>query len=240
MLTLDQVKEALPKTLKTAADQKLVDKINTANSDPMVAEHIRENFVSYAQVLKEGKYRLEDYLNAVTYVSFKLMNQSNQNAYKYTFPKRYQDLRARGATDKDISAYVHAYNKGKLVNEILEQTLIPTWVLNQDAYQKAINVQTELMLTANSEKVRAEAANSLLTHLKRPETKDVNLNIGVQETDGMKELNEMLSSLAQRQQEVIRSGVGTKTIAHQGLGETIDITPNSEQESHHTKAKQGK
>ena len=62
-----------------------------------------------------------------------------------------------------------SYNKNKLVNLILEQSMIPSWVLNQDMYQKALNVQCELMLTANSEKV-SDAANSILTHLKPPQS----------------------------------------------------------------------
>ena len=57
-----------------------------------------------------------------------------------------------GKNAKDISSFVTSYNKNKLVNLILEQSMIPSWVLNQDMYQKALNVQCELMLTANSEK----------------------------------------------------------------------------------------
>ena len=223
MLTVAEIKEALPPHLKTAATQGLTDRVNQANGDPEIAEHIRNNFISYTHVLGEGKFKTEDYVSAVTYVSFKLMGYTNQESYKRTFPSRYQALAARGATDKDVSAYVAAYAKTKLVNLILEQTLTPVWVLNQDIYQKAINKQAELMLTANSEKVQTEAANSLLTHLKRPETKQVEVSLGVREHSGMNELRDMLSSMAQRQQELIGQGVPTKSIAHQVLGKSIGI-----------------
>jgi len=96
------------------------------------------------------------------------------------------------------------------------------------------------MLTANSEKVRSDAANSVLTHLKRPENKTVDINIGVQESDSMKELRDMMSAMAQKQQELIKSGISTKQIAEQKFGgsfgpsqskanQIIDVTPVKEQ-----------
>jgi hypothetical protein len=217
MLTRDQVEQSLPATLKGAATQQFTDRINNIVSDPVVAEQIRDNFVSYTSVLKDGRFKTEDYLSAVTYVSFKLMGLSNQEAYMRTFPQRYQQLLAKNTSAKDISAYVSAYNKGKLVNLILEQTLVPSWVLNQDIFQKAINTQFELMTTAQSEKVRTEAANSILTHLKRPETKAINLNLGVNESSGLTELKAMMTDLAQRQREAIENGTPTKLIAAQPI-----------------------
>lgn len=217
MLTRDQLEQALPPNLKGAATQQLTDRINNVVTDPIVAEQIKENFVSYTSVLKDGRFKTDDYLSAVTYVSYKLMGLSNQDAYMRTFPKRYQALLAKNTSSKDIAAYVSAYNKGKLVNLILEQTLVPSWVLNQDIYQKAINTQLELMTTAQSEKVRTEAANSILTHLKRPEVKSINLNLGTQENSGLAELKGMLTQLAEKQIEAIQSGTPTQLIAAQPI-----------------------
>lgn len=225
MLTRDQVEQALPPNLKSAATQQLTDRINNITSDPVIAEHIRDNFVSYTQVLKDGRFKTEDYLHAVTYVSYKVMGMSNQDAYMRTFPQRYQALVAKGTSSKDIAAYVSAYNKGKLVNLILEQTLVPTWILNQETYQKAINTQAELMLTATSEKVRCDAADSILNHLKRPEVKSVNLNLGVHESSGLTELKGMLTQLAESQREAIANGVPTKLIAAQPIvdGDYVEV-----------------
>lgn len=217
MLTVQEVERALPANLKSAATQPFVDQINNIVSDPLVAEQVRENFISYTKVLQDGKFKTEDYLHAVTYVSFKLMGLSNQDAYFKTFPARHQALVAKGTTAKDISSYVSAYNKGKLVNMILEQTLVPSWVLNQDIYQKAINTQAELMLTAQSELVRTQAANSLLTHLAKPKEAGPLVNIDMRENSGMTELKDMLRTLANRQQEAIQGGVSTKVIAEQAI-----------------------
>jgi glutamine synthetase type III len=119
---------------------------------------------------------------------------------------------------------VSAYNKGKLVNLILEQTLVPTWVLNADIYQKAINTQADLMMNSASDKVRCDAANSLLTHLKKPEAAGPLINLDLRETSGMNELKDMLRQVASRQQAAIESGVSTADIAAQPIieGEAIN------------------
>jgi len=156
-------------------------------------------------------------VHAVAYVSYKLMGNSNQDAYFKTFPQRYSSLVSRGATPKDISAYVAAYNKGKLVNLILEQTLVPVWILNQDVYQKAINTQEHLMVNAQSELVRTNAANSILTHLAKPKEVAGKLTIAMEETNGMKELTELMRQLAQKQLGAIERGVSAKEIAAQRI-----------------------
>lgn len=205
-LTQDDVKKALPTNLRSAVTQSLVDNLNNISADPIMAENIRNNFVGYAGILKEGKFKTEDYLHAVAYVSYKLMGYNNEEAYARTFPTRHANLVAKGTSQKDIAAYVSAYHRGKLVNLIMEQSLVPTWVLNQDLFQKALNVQAELMMHANSEKVRTDAANSILNHLKKPDTKDFQLNINTEESSGMREMREMLGQLAAQQRELIEKG----------------------------------
>lgn len=217
MLTIQEVEKALPPNLKTAVTQSFVDRINSIVSDPIIAEQVRNNFISYTKVLQDGKFKTEDYLHAVTYCSFKLMGLSNQDAYFRTFPQRHAALVAKGTSAKDIASYVSMYNKGKLVNMIMEQTLVPSWVLNQDAYQKAINTQVELMTTAASEMVRTQAANSILTHLAKPKEAGPLVNIDMRENSGMNELKDALVKLATQQRELIQSGVSTKTIAEQTI-----------------------
>lgn len=217
MITLEEVERSLPPQLKSKATPNLVKALNNLNTDPEHAETIRNNFISYSSVLRDGVFKLEDYLNAVAYVSFKMMGYNNKESYQRTFPQRYSALVARGATDKDISAYIAAYNKNKLVNLVLEQSLIPSWILNQDAYQKAINTQLDLMNNSQSDFVRTQAANSILTHLKRPETKQVELKIDTTASDGIAELKESMLRLAEKQKELIEMGASTKTIAHEPI-----------------------
>lgn len=214
MLTKEEVVRAMPASLKSSVTQNLVDTVNTAVQDPIVADAVRENFIHYAGVLKDGKFKTEDYLNAVMYVSYKHMNYSNEDAYAKTFPQRYHKLIAAGTSKKVISSYVSMYNKGKLVNAILEQTMIPIWVLNQHAVQKAINTQIEIMEDSSLNAIaRAQAANSILTHLKKPESVKGQLDINITDNSGMNELKNTLEQLAQRQREAIESGMSAREIA---------------------------
>ncbi len=204
--TIESVKEAVPSHMRASVSQDLVDKLNQVSSDPIIAENVRDNFISYGAILKEGRFKLDEYLNAVAYVSYKVMGNTNEEAYSKTFPVRYSNLIAKNTAKKDIASYVHAYNKGKLVNLILEQTLIPVWVLNQDIYQRAINKQMDLMLNATSEKVQQEAANSILTHLAKPKDTKLQISIGETENAGMSEMRELMKELATRQRNAISNG----------------------------------
>lgn len=217
MLTLDQIQRALPPNLKSSATPAIVDLVNNVSNDPIFAQQVRDNFISYTSVLRDGKYKTEDYVNAVTYVSFKLLGHSNQDAYFKTFPQRHAALIAKGTSSKDIAAYVSAYNKGKMVNAIMEQTLVPSWVLNQALYQEALNVQAELMVSSNSDKVRCDAANSILTHLAKPKEAGPLINIDMRESSGMNELREALTNMAKQQQQLISAGMSTKEIASQRI-----------------------
>lgn len=228
MLTREMVEKALPANLKSAATQTLTDQINNLVADPIIAEQIRQNFISYTRVFQEGKFKTEDYLHAVAYVAFKHMGYTNQEAYFRTFPQRHAALVAKGTSSKDISAYVSAYHKGKLVNLIMEQSLVPMWIINQDAYQKAINTQLDIMDNSQSDMARTAAANSILTHLAKPKEAAVNLNVNMAETSGMSEMREMLMSLARKQQEAIEAGISPREIAGQKL---IDITPVEKSEA---------
>lgn len=205
-LTLDQFRDALPDQMKKNINVDVVNGINALLGDPDMAEQYRDNLLGYTQVMKEGKFKLTSYVSAVKYVTQKLAGKNNQDAYMATFPDKWNDWIARNVSSKDISSYVSVYNGSKLVNLILEQTLVPNWILNQDIRQKAINHLATLMTTASSEKVQAEAAIGLLTHLKMPEKLKVELDVGVKENSVMDQLQKASLDLAQRMQAMAAVG----------------------------------
>lgn len=218
MLTLDEFKLALPDKVRKSVNQELIDHVNTLISDPEMMEHYRNNLVSYTSVMKDGKFKIEQYLDAVRYVSFKLMGMTNIEAYSRAFPQKIANFQNQGVAAKDIASYVTAYNKGKLVNLIYSQTLVPVHVLNMDMYQKALNAQFELGMSADSEKVRSDALNSVLTQLKPPETKKVELDIGVKEDGSLNALRQTMMELAAQQRAMMEAKVITaQDAAHQKL-----------------------
>lgn len=207
LLDMDTFVRCLPKRCKTTVSQAVVKEINKAiTSEPEIRDIYRDNLIGFTDVMKEGRYKMPDYINAVRYVSFKLMGNNNTIAYAKTFPDRYARLVAQGAEAKDISAYACTYNKGKLVNLIFAQTLVPTHVLNADIHQEAINAQAAIMRNpAVSDKVRVEAANSLLIHLKPPET-GMKLDLAGATDDSLEELRGITRQLALTQQAMMQQG----------------------------------
>ena len=221
-ISKELVIKAVPPNLKNAVSDDLVDRLNAITSDQILAEEVRNNFISYASVLREGKFKLEDYLNAVTYVSHRLNGDTQHDAYFKTFPSRYQNLMALGKTPKEISNYVAMFNKGKLVQKIQEQTLTPAWVMNQDMFQAALNTNYQIMMDDDvSPKVRVEAANSLLTHLQKPKEVTPAVNIDLRESSGLTELKKALGQLATQLQQLIEQGGSTKDVAAQRI---IDVS----------------
>ncbi|MCA9911980.1 MAG: hypothetical protein KC496_01470 [Anaerolineae bacterium] len=221
-MTTEQFRAALPDKVKKSVNQELIDQINTTLSDPELYENYRDNLISYTSVMADGKFQVNKYVDAVRYVSFKLMGCTNIDAYIKTFPDKYSNFVASGVSAKDIASYVTAYNKSKLVNLIFAQTLVPTHVLNQDLYQRALNTQADLMMNAKSEKVRCDAANSLLVQLKAPEVKKVELDIGVKEDSSINALRQTTMELARQQRLMMEAGaMNAQEIAHSKL--VIDV-----------------
>jgi len=227
-LTKEQFKAALPKEARARINDDLMDHINNLIAQPDLRENFRENIVGYANVLSTGKFKVQNYIDAVRFVSYKLLGSTALEAYAKTFPDRYQRLIDEGADNNTISAYSSAFNKTILVNKIMEQTLVPTHILNADIFQRAINVQASLMLTAKSEKVRSDAADSLMKHLKAPEAQKVELSVTTQEDKSIDELRNSTMELVAMQRKMIESGMmSTKEIAHSKLvGETNDSSSN--------------
>jgi hypothetical protein len=221
-LTVEQFQAALPAKVKKSMNQQLIDQVNALLSEPELYECYRDNLVSYTSVMADGRFKIENYLEAIKFVTHKLLGCSNIEAYTKTFPQKYANFVASGVQSKDIASYVTAYNKGKLVNLIMAQTLVPSYVLNQDLYQKALNVQAELMVSAKSEKVRSDAAAHLLNALKMPEVMKVELDIGVKEDSAISQLRQTTLELSRQQRLMIEAGMlNAEQTAHSRL--TVDM-----------------
>ena len=96
----------------------------------------------------------------------------------------------------------------------MEQTLVPTHILNAGIYQQAINVQADLMQNAKSELVRQKAAESLITNLKAPDIAKVEIDVNYT-NDVVEDLRATTRALARQQLKSIIGGQSTaKEVAH--------------------------
>ena len=218
-LTRDMMVKALPRGTNIRLTDEMLDEINDVVDDPGLRENFRDNLLGFVSVLADGKYTLESYINAVKYCSFKLLGDTNISAYTKTFPDRYQRMLNEGSEPRHIHSVCSAYNRTQLVNKIIEQSLVPSHILNADYYQRALNKQVELMDNPDvSFKVQTDAANSLLTHLKPPEVSKIELDVNVKEDKAITELQDTIRALAMKQKQLIQGGGMTVTeVAHSKL-----------------------
>lgn len=189
-----------------ALSDESLDKMNKLLEDPLYGEAYRESILSYKSTLLDGKFKFEQYINAVVYVTGKLRGLSNKDSYFIAFPDRLIEWDTKGYLEKDIASAISTYHKSKLVTKILEQSIIPTWIINQDLYQEALNKQADLMRDSRSDMVKHLASKTILEMLKRPEAAELKLDIGVKENGIMQGIKNSIDELVKTQREKIIDG----------------------------------
>ena len=223
-LELAVVKKLLPKSHATMLTQEFLDRIVASVSDEAIAEQFKDNFISYLNVLKGGKYSMDDYIHAVKYVSYKLLGYTNKDAYISTFPERYERLVKKGTS---VDPFVQAYNKGKIVNQIYEQTMVPTYVLNAPLHQEALSELAKMIRDPSIRGMtKVKACETILNYTKPPEVAKAEITIGVEQQETISELREVTEGLAAVLQQSIKDGARSLTdVAHKNI---IDVTPKEE------------
>lgn len=198
-------------------DDEYVDMLNAAltGCDEEMVEDYKDSLFSYQNVLSNGRYKIEDYISAVKYVAYKRMNYSNQDSYTLTFPERAIRLREKYShmieeeIEKKISAFVYSYNGSKLVNEIYRQTHVAPYILNYANFQIGVNTQTHLALHGSTERIRSDAADSLMNHLAAPEAMKHEIDVSFNDGGQINELRKVVNDLSVIQQNQIATGVST-------------------------------
>lgn len=220
-MEIEAVKRLIPKNQRGMITPEFCEKVEKSVNDPVLAEQIKSNFISYLNVLSTGKFSMDEYLNAVKYVSFKLLNYTNRDAYAATFPDRWERMVKEGVEEKRMDAYVAMYNKSKLVMAIYEQTIVPTYVLNAPLHQEALNVLAKMIKDPSVRGMaKVKACEAILTHTKQPEIVKGELTIGLQENETIAELREVTEQLAN----TFRASIGKgKTLQDVAEAQIIDV-----------------
>jgi len=232
-MTIEELKAGVPKHTRNLISQNVVDVFNNLQGEhgEEFAEHYKQNFVSMSTVMKGGSFAVKDYLLAVKYVAFKLLENSDIDSYMMTFPDRYarllvlhMDYGDETAIRSDkISPYVAAYKKNALVVKVLEQSLVPSRILNAPMFQQALNIQMSIAMSSRSDQVRSQAAESVMKYTMSPEVQKIELEVGVKGQDEILALRTEMHRLASQQQTTIESGTNTSLeIAEQRLLFEID------------------
>ena len=221
-ISLEELSEMLPNSLQSKANQQFLNKVNNIITNPLEADLVRDNVIGYMSIMSTGRYSIDQYLNAVRYASFKAGGQNNKTAYANTFPLKHANFVDRGLSAKDISAYVSAYNNSKLVQALIEQIIIPSWLRNQDIYQETINKLFTTLLSTKSEHIIGVLGNILLTHTAAPQEAMLKVEATVTQGDSaLDALKASASALPELQINALKSGTSGLTVEQMINGDMI-------------------
>ena len=176
--------------------------------DDGLGVHFRDQCIDLISCLKgESPQSLQQYYNAVKFLVHRMAGDSLIRAYSKTFPDRVAELQASGTPESFLYSYASIYNKTKLVVELQGRMLVPSHIMYHDYFHLAVKTQVEIMTDKSvSPKVRSDAANSLMTHLKAPEVAKAELEVKVEDNSIVDQLKTALTSLASQQKRLIDLG----------------------------------
>ena len=217
-LDIVQVRSSIPRNFRSHITEEFLTQLEDALCNEEIGSQIKENFLSYTQVLNDAdpNTNIWDYVNAVKFISFKLMGYSIEESWKKTFPVKCSELLKEGK-EKWINKYANSYNKRKIVNKIYQQTLIPSYVLNAPLFQEALNTLAEMVRNDDVRGMaKVKACEAILNYTKPPEVSKAEVQVNIKQTDAIAELREIAEQFANNMKNAIENK--TKTI-----DEIIDV-----------------
>jgi len=209
-VTLEALKEQVPKKYKKLVDEGTVHNINKLAEDPEYGEEFRDSVITHTKILDGSeKWSMKNYIDAIKFYSLTAAGNSQVDSYIKVFPERLQARLDRGQDKSFMNGEASRFNATDLVNRIRQQSLVPLHLVNQGTTQLAINQLTHLMLNARSDVARVSAATALLKELRPPETQTVDLQIGLNDEAraAQEKQNAQLLDIAQNQRRLLEAGM---------------------------------
>lgn len=214
----------LPNVVKLLDDMK---------DNPALLDTFKDNLLGYSNILQNSRYSLLDYTNAVRFVTYKLLGHTDIKAYKVVFFDKYDRLVKLGKSDSEIGAYVSAYKKGKLPTQLLEQTLVPTHIVNAPLHQQSINELLSIGLNGKSEMARVQALGKVADLTKMPDNLQISsANTVNSDGDIIADYEQAIRSMVIKQQELIKQGADVKSIANASIkteATTVEVIDESKE-----------
>ena len=196
------------------AKKEMISRVNKiiASENPTYAEYFRNIWVDSLDLMSSsntgGKaYSYKELANACLFMTYRMAGDTKIKAYCKVFPERFERLKNEGENNSRLYEYAELYSRNKICTEIATKISIPTHILYQDAFHKAMRVSVDIMMDEKvSPKVRVEAAANVMNHTKQPEIKKAELDISIKETDDLQQLRQALSDLSSKQHQMILDG----------------------------------
>lgn len=214
LITIDQMKSAFPKK-KNAITQEAVDIINDSMVDPeFQGESLLKTASIYQEVLAGARASVPEFLNAIRFCAYISTEDANYTeAYKRVFVERdFVKERLSAPTDSqkyvELTSAASRYRRSKLVVDILTVSQVPLDLIFSGYRYKAIGVLAGIMETARYDRDKINAAKELLVATKGADNVKIELDVGVQESTALQQLNDQLSQVAHRQKLLLEADAG--------------------------------
>lgn len=212
-VTIDDIKAAVP-SRRNAITQEVVDIINDSRLEPeFQGVSLLDTAATYERILAgRTGVGIKDYLYAIKFCAYLMTLDDNYTeAYKKTFRDReFVIARLQSKSDtveyKELSKAASRYRSSKLVVEILTYSQVPLDILFTGARYKALGVLADEMFDAKYSKDRISAAKELLAATKGADNVKLTLDVGVNESTALDQLNTQLAVIAARQKTLLESG----------------------------------
>lgn len=213
LLTIEDVQNALP-SRKNAITQELVDVLNEVKDEAeFQGEPLLNTAVVYEKLMINNKASVREFVDAIRFCAYLVtMDDNYTEAYKKTFYYRDFVKERISADTKSIkyaeltSAASRYRRNNKLVADLLVYSQAPLEIMFLGWRYKAVGVLADTMMNAKLDRDKINAAKELLVATKGPETKRIELDIGVKENSAIASLNEQLSVMAGKQVMLLESG----------------------------------
>ncbi|OQB03779.1 MAG: hypothetical protein BWY21_02137 [Parcubacteria group bacterium ADurb.Bin216] len=213
LLTVEDVQNALP-SRKNAITQELVDVLNEVKDEAeFQGEPLLNTAVVYEKLMINNKASVREFVDAIRFCAYLVtMDDNYTEAYKKTFYYRDFVKERISADTKSIkyaeltSAASRYRRNNKLVADLLVYSQAPLEIMFLGWRYKAVGVLADTMMNAKLDRDKINAAKELLVATKGPETKRIELDIGVKENSAIASLNEQLSVMAGKQVMLLESG----------------------------------
>lgn len=213
LLTVEDVQNALP-SRKNAITQELVDVLNEVKDEAeFQGEPLLNTAVVYEKLMINNKASVREFVDAIRFCAYLVtMDDNYTEAYKKTFYYRDFVKERISADTKSIkyaeltSAASRYRRNNKLVADLLVYSQAPLEIMYLGWRYKAVGVLADTMMNAKLDRDKINAAKELLVATKGPETKRIELDIGVKENSAIASLNEQLSVMAGKQVMLLESG----------------------------------
>lgn len=212
-ITKEDIRKAFPKR-KGAITDELVEIFNASLDEPeFQGESLIQTVLTYEKVI-EGRtgVSLKDLTYAVKFCAYlTTFNDNATEAYKKTFYHRdFVKSRIGAPTGsieyRELTKASSRYRASKTVVDLLTYSQVPLDILFTGYRYKAVAVLADEMENAKYSKDRITAAKELLAATKGPENVKIALDVGVQESTAIEQLNTQLASIAARQKDLLESG----------------------------------